>query len=66
MLGFKVEGEKKYVMEAGVEGVCELSFSLSLQFGLGCNHGGGKIGFLIFLGWAVMEGAKVLEERAQS
>ena len=43
MLGFKVEGEKKYAMEAGVEGVCELSFSLSLspRFGLGCNHGGG-------------------------
>ena len=48
MLGFKVEGEKKYVMEAGVEGVCELPFSLSPQFGLGCNHGGGKFGFLIF------------------
>ena len=31
MLGFKVEGEKKYAMEAGVEGVCELSFSLSLS-----------------------------------
>ena len=39
MLGFKVEGEKKDVMEAGVEGVYELSFSP--QFGLGCNHGGG-------------------------
>ena len=34
MLGFKVEGEKKYVMEAGVEGVCELSFSLSLSLSL--------------------------------
>ena len=43
MLGFKVVGEKKYVMEAGVEGVCELS--LSLQFGLGRNHGMGKLGF---------------------
>ena len=39
MLGFKVEGEKKYVMEVGVEGVWELSFSP--QFGLGCNHWGG-------------------------
>ena len=45
MLGFIVEGEKKYVMEAGVEGVCELSLSLSLQFGLGCNHGVCKLGF---------------------
>ena len=48
MFDFKVEGEKKYVMEAGVQGVCELSLSLSLCvtmgwvnwafnfFGLGC------------------------------
>ena len=50
MLGFKVEGEKKYVMEAGVDGVCELSLSLFVTmgwvnwafnfFGLGCYGGG--------------------------
>ena len=52
MLGFKVEGEKKYVIEVGVEGVCELSLSVSLFvtmgwenwafnfFGLGCYGGG--------------------------